>query len=262
MTHDPLLSPKLKLEQADRHINDVADQVRGFFQTGRFIETFLEPDPDGLRQIIKVRALKKLPFRIALTAADAISNMRSALDHLVQCLAIKNGGKIKGAAFPFAGDWKQVLESKTQQKISALSSEARQMILDLQPYPVSETEPDKGGNNKLWAMNKLRNVDIHQMIVPMGMVSVGHSASVSTQSHVGLNVIEAPVRFVFDERMTAEVMRVPGKAEDVSGRLIVRMDVGFGEIFPVAGVPLLMVLTDFREQTSSIVADAEKRFFS
>lgn len=261
--HSSLQIVRLKLQQAEKHIADVRALAAEFLGDGlNLVEVYLESDPDGLRQIIKARSLKKPPFRISLTASDAISNMRSALDYLVKCLAAKNGKSIKEAAFPFAGDWKQFESDGVQNKIRALNADAKRMIQNLQPFPVSEGEPDKGGNNKLWAMNKLRNVDIHEMVVPIGLASLGVNASVQSQGHLGRNVFQVPTRFGFEADGTAEVMRIPGKPEDVRGQVSLAIEVGFGEIFPVAGYPVLMVLGDFYGLTSQIVAEANQKFFA
>jgi hypothetical protein len=83
--------------------------------------------------------LKNVPPEVAPAVADAIANMRSALDHLAGCLAVKNGGKLKDASFPFAGDWKQFGEAKEQKRIASLSPTAQRMIRDFQPFRLDES---------------------------------------------------------------------------------------------------------------------------
>ncbi|MBS0253453.1 MAG: hypothetical protein JSR78_20530 [Proteobacteria bacterium] len=262
--NDKLLSPKLKIERANKHIVDATAQIITFLNTnGNLIETFMEPEPGGLRQIIKARFLKRPPPEIAGAVGDAISNLRSSLDHLVRCLAINHSGSPPyDAAFPFDKDRDKFESPGTQRKIAALSPEAQQMIRDLQPYAVSETEPEKGGNNMLWALNKLRNSDVHRLIAPIGMVTVGHKLNVQTRGHLGLNTIEAPKWVRFDEDMTAELMRVPGAASDIQGNLQTGIDIGFGDIEPVAGYPVLRVLHDFSNLAKRILLTFEQRFFT
>ena len=257
---DPLISPKSKLSRAQTLIEDVSRHADVFF-SGNLVEKFIEPEPGGARQIIKARFLKSVPPEVALVVADAIANMRSVLDHLAGCLAVKNGRELKDASFPFAGDWKQFGDAGVQKKIAALSPAARQMIRDFQPFRMDEAEPSKGGNNVLWALNKLRNTDMHDAIVPTALASLGHETSISTMTAVGYNVIEAPPRLVFGDDMVAELMRVPGNAEDIKGQAAFAFDFGFGDIDPVAGFPVSMVLNDFYNLVAKIVADAENQFF-
>ena len=113
----------------------------------------------------------------------------------------------------------------------------------------------------LWTLNKLRNSDVHRLISPLGMVSAGHNLQVQMRGHLGLNVIEAPKWVRFDENMTAEFMRVPGAASDIQGHLQTAIDIGFGEIDPVAGYPVTRVLHDFSNLASRIIRMFEERFF-
>jgi hypothetical protein len=103
---------------------------------------------------------------------------------------------------------------------------------------------------------------MHDAIVPAAIVSIGHNLSISTRGTLGYSVIQAPPRLIFGDDMTAELMRVPGNAENIRGEVGFAFDFGFGEVDPVAGYPVSMVLNDFNKLVDEIVTRAENEFFN
>lgn len=115
MSSDPLEGPKLKVERADTHISDVGDCIKQYFETCPYT-TFTELDASGEREFLKLRLTNPPPRKIAVVVGDVVHNLRSALDQLACCLAIKNGfPDASGTYFPFAAS-REIYESKIVQK--------------------------------------------------------------------------------------------------------------------------------------------------
>jgi hypothetical protein len=78
------------------------------------------------------------------------------LDHAVNASKVRLGDANLNAAFPF-GDDPDELERDIKRKCRGIAPEVISIIRGLQPY--------RGGNDDLWALNKLRNVKEHRLLI-------------------------------------------------------------------------------------------------
>lgn len=162
MTIDPLRNPKLKLERARTHIRDLDGLIRSFRESRPYRMTE-ESHPDGVNKNIKVKLVREIPSEIALTAADAVHNLRVSLDQLTCRLAEANGASsTSDTYFPF-GKNAQIFETEVRRKTKKLHPDAVLAIKRLKPY--------QGGNDLLWAVNALDVTDKHREIVAIGSIS-------------------------------------------------------------------------------------------
>lgn len=153
---DPLESPRLTVEHAKGHINEIETIVKSFFESKPYA-VFTKPDPlyPGY-QIEYVKIVKPLPARIPGLALDAVKNLRSALDQLGYAIAIADGKSGKHAHFPF-GDTAADVETRRGHRSKHIRKEIFDVMAAFKPYP--------GGNNALWRLNKLSNVSKHEDFV-------------------------------------------------------------------------------------------------
>jgi len=204
MNKDPLFSAKLKLEGAKRHIGDLAGHIKAFFGTEPYpIATSVEAEPEGPQQVLKVKITKPLSNEIYACAGDALHNLRSVLDHLACALAIQNGHSDPGKTeFPIVGGENWLDDPGTKKKIKLISAEANALIRDLKPY--------KGGDNILWALNRLRVTDTHKTVVPIGSALLGISGQmIMKPSGIGVHTFETPRWCRFNENMEALICASP-----------------------------------------------------
>ncbi len=92
MKSDPLRDPKLKVKWAKRHIHDLDQTVRSFIakKPWRVSEEADSESPENRIQVV-ASLRRELPDAISLGAADAVHNLRIALDQLTYRLAELNG---------------------------------------------------------------------------------------------------------------------------------------------------------------------------
>jgi hypothetical protein len=93
---------RLKIERANKHIQELCSVVTAFFQTDPY-RIDIENNPyRGLSQV-RFQFTGALPSEVPLIIGDAVHNLRSALD-LAVCHAISLGGgnPSKYTRFPFA----------------------------------------------------------------------------------------------------------------------------------------------------------------
>jgi hypothetical protein len=102
-------------------------------------------------------------FNVLATAGDVIQNLRSALDHLAYQLAQVGNPHVEPStlvSFPIAKSPKLYEEMKAR-KTQGMRQDAIDAIDALEPY--------KGGNEKLWFLHGLNNIDKHRLVLTVGL---------------------------------------------------------------------------------------------
>ena len=139
MTGPEFASCWLKIERAEEHFNTFYAELREWNETNPYSLVF-KPDPEGRRHGI-VANINGLPNfkRWALITGDCIHNLRSALDHLVYALAIRdNGGPVADAKairsiqFPIGSDAMEF--EKAASRVAALKPGTKTAIERIQSY--------------------------------------------------------------------------------------------------------------------------------
>lgn len=157
---DRLTLLRVKIERAKHHIKDLERaclDVRG--DTHQGYVPHLDPDT-GERHDVWTN-IPRYSFDILSIAGDVIHNLRSALDHLAYQLAIagSNATPSRRVEFPIAKDAK-TYETEKAGKVKGISPAAIEAIDKLKPY--------KGGNDILWRIHELDNIDKHRFIFTIG----------------------------------------------------------------------------------------------
>jgi hypothetical protein len=149
---------RLKIERAKKHIYDLKSEIATFYATDPYVsEIKLDPQTgDSVRYLTRC---DDVPLSISIIAGDAISNIRTALDHLAyQLVRVGTGksGPFKGVYFPITDDASE-LEAAIERKIKFARKEAKDAVRAIKPY--------KGGNWPLWHLHRLNNIDKHRLLV-------------------------------------------------------------------------------------------------
>jgi hypothetical protein len=95
----------------------------------------------------------EIPTRLAFIVADAIHNMRIALDYLMSALAAANGNADMQPTFPVCQDEEHLRKHRS---IKAVSKMARGFIERQQPYLT--------GCDRLWWLHRLDIIDKHRKL--------------------------------------------------------------------------------------------------
>src|SRR5438128_8008029 len=129
--------------------------------------TRIKSRPSAIRTreslIYYVSNIQPVPNPIALMAGDAIQNMMSALDHLAYQLVCASTNddppNPNWIYFPIQDDATKY-EAKKLGKIQG----ARQTAIDA----IDAIKPYKGGNDLLWMLYRLNNVEKHRLLFTVG----------------------------------------------------------------------------------------------
>src|SRR5712692_6108746 len=109
-------------------------------------------------------ALPTISFDAVCLAGDIVHNLRAALDHLAQQLALLgcptlNDKELRQIEFPIAETLCKY-EADKARKVKGMRPEAIEAIDRLRPY--------KDGNHALWRLHELDNIDKHRTLFTFG----------------------------------------------------------------------------------------------
>lgn len=163
---------QIKIERAKKHLRDLAPIVTSLAHTH-----ILTPDPNtGVPPnpvlIFGQNTFQKVPtlsIDTVTIAGDVVHNLRSALDYLAQQLvfvgmecapvAPLSPAELRQIKFPIA-ETPEKYESEKARKTKRMLPEAIEAIDRLKPY--------KGGNDALWRLHELDNIDKHRSLFTIG----------------------------------------------------------------------------------------------
>jgi hypothetical protein len=157
-----LVQIQVKVKRAHHHLKEfdtLAESFRGKYSSiavGQLdFKGTVGPAFAGLPDI---RTYPIASFELLAVAGDIIQNLRSSLDHLVYHLVEVGTRQTPGdnTGFPIVRDPKDY-ESAKARKVKGARPEAIKAIDTLKPY--------KGGNDALWRLHDLSNMDKHRFIV-------------------------------------------------------------------------------------------------
>jgi hypothetical protein len=153
--HDRWALVQVKIERAKKHLLELESEV-GTYKHKKLTVVIAEPNPYTGERFNMV-GLPELPFNVLPTAGDVVHNLRSALDYLAYQLVRFGSGKepSRRVEFPIAKD-KAAYESDSPRKVEGMRPEAIEAIDRLKPY--------KGGNETLWRIHELDNIDKHRSL--------------------------------------------------------------------------------------------------
>lgn len=191
MTADESLAQiRQKIGRATRHISDLDIEIKAFLS--RLPQPYIPEarrDPRTRAMVYYASAdVPETPLAISLIAGDAIQNIRSTLDHLAYHLFMigsRGGATGRHVYFPVS-ESAEKYRREAPGKVKGMRQDAIKAINALKPY--------KGGNDLLWSLHRLSNIDKHRMLITTGAAHVAHTMTPSMRKafETGLNRIGRP----------------------------------------------------------------------
>jgi hypothetical protein len=144
-----------KLNRAKKHLCDL-ERMHKAYVDSRPIEV------KGNEWASWVESIKEPEADFATVIGDILQNLVSALDHLAYqlvCVEKNREDHFNYVYFPIEGS-EAVYNKK---KLSKLNG-ARQAAIDA----IDQIKPFKGGNDVLWRLHELNNIDKHRLLITVG----------------------------------------------------------------------------------------------
>jgi hypothetical protein len=258
--HDRLDLIAVKVERAQEHLASLSAEVQLYLESKPYAVS-AKRDPESRRLIYFVASVRPTPQRLSALLGDTIHNLRSALDHLVYQIVWVGTGKSPSSHvyFPIADDRTKYLEQR------------RRQLKGAQPAAVATLDalnPYKGGNDELWQLHKLNNVDKHRVLITAGSafqsVNIGAHMGREMRKHLALSPMgekfsEMPLLDLFirpADRMfplkADDELFIDGPDAELNDKLEFRFEVAFGEPGVAFGVPIVETLASLVKLVASI----------
>lgn len=160
---NPLYSSVYCVSHAKRRLNELIGIVDDFVNTNP-CKSVIEHDANTSEHVLKIKLIKPMPSEIPGIVFDALNNLRSALDHAGFAVSRASGSRGKHSHFPFGDCLNEVIaRSKGKGRSRDIPESIFNIMVNCEPY--------LGGNNALWALNKLCNRNKHEIIIPFVTMS-------------------------------------------------------------------------------------------
>ncbi|MBA5865836.1 MAG: hypothetical protein GDA67_03955 [Nitrospira sp. CR1.3] len=255
----------VKVDRAKEHLATISADLRAYLDSKPYA-VGAKRAPDTRRLIYSVAGVRPTPLRISAVLGDAIHNLRSALDHLAYQLVWVGSGKKPSSHvyFPIADDRARYIEQRRQQ-LKGATPTAIATLDALMPY--------KGGNDALWRLHKLNNVDKHRVLLTAGSafrsVNIGAHMSREMQKHLasppmadkfsGMPAVDLflrPADRLFPLK-TGDELLIDGPDAEMNDKLEFRFEVAFGEQDIAFGDPIVETLTSMVQLVEDILPKFE-----
>jgi hypothetical protein len=160
MTDNPLLSCRIKIDRARKHLLDL-DQAIDALNRDHAHEVIPEDQPDQITRIYRLRVIKRIDYQLAPFIGDAIHNLSSALDALAVSLVKRHPpvseGVLRVTYFPIKEEGPK-FSGADETFFERIGKEAADIIKRVEPYP--------GGKGELLCgVRYLNRIDKHRAIL-------------------------------------------------------------------------------------------------
>lgn len=240
---------KLKVKRADQHISNLNEMLNSILKTdfyGFVVEKDENTDKNSLHFLLK----PSLSEDTGLIMGDAIHNLRSALDNLWWELVDRYGGICdQNTFFPITKTEKNFEKTIKDRGIESLSSDIAGLLRkNIKPY--------RGGNDPLYALNELNNINKHRLLIPI-------YSNVEFRGVTG-NIGTAKFRnssFVLGQDAIMSFPEITEKYEfQHNGNP--RLTIVFGEKQPFEFEPIIPTLQNLSILVSGIVQNVENTYLA
>jgi hypothetical protein len=167
-SQDRLILIQVKVEAAKKHLRNLAADILALDHVvilARDPDTGMPPHPITLLHPNNFKKVPALPFNVVAMAGDVVHNLRAALDHLayhlvavgMECAPVMplTDVEMRQIEFPIA-ETLEKYEADKARKVKRMLTEAVEAIDRYKPY--------KGGNDALWRIHELDNIDKHRTL--------------------------------------------------------------------------------------------------
>ena len=162
MTH-PLDGCRAKIERANKHIQDLESALKTFAEGDAYKVGSQYDAKAGILSIV-FADVRDLPPEVSIVVGEALYQQRSALDHLVWQLVLRNNRTPPAkSGFPIFTTV-QGYETRSPSMIEGIGPSAAARIKALQPFHRGAARQ----SDPLWSLQELYNTDKHRLLLIMG----------------------------------------------------------------------------------------------
>ena len=236
-------SPKRRIARAKKHFNDLVVEVDTFVKSNPCANVV---DDDGTNCTHKFKLVKPLPNDLSDLAVDCTDSLRSALDQVGYASAVSAGcADPKSTYFPFAGSLAE-LDNVIARRCRDLPPDIVTLFRGFQPY--------KGGDDLLWAMNRVRVANQHKILTGTALANQSFNMLIGEMT-MGAGGFIGPGRWNNAKQEIVYAISKSGTKFDYKGQF--SFFITFWEVEILAGQEVLTVLHALIGKVEGIVGATE-----
>jgi hypothetical protein len=251
---------RIKTKRAKEHIIDLESEIKSFFDTKPYV-IGTKRNPQTRQLIYYLVSVLDVPERIAAITGDILQNLRSALDHLAYALFMvgprgASGSPASHIYFPIYDDAVEYA-TKSVGKIRGMRQDAIDAINAVKPY--------KGGNDTIWLLHRLNNIDKHRFVILVGSafrsMDLGAIAFWDMAEFDPALADMDPIHAFFgptDRQFPLKVgdeLFIDAPDAKVKEKLQFCFDIAFGEPGIIEGAPLIETLHGMADLVDHLLTD-------
>jgi hypothetical protein len=235
----PFETSRRKIAWAEKRLEELYWELQRFQQREPY-KKVIEDDPEHSSNVVhKMVLTEQIPDSTLNLAAEIVSSLRTALDNAMFDVALAGGETDpRSAAFPFAGTIKDM--PKALGRCKDVPAPIHSLCCGLQPY--------QGGNDALWALNKLSNADKHRILHAFGTGVVRAGASLH-----GTGYFSMPDPHVWDSSKDEMLIIQLGRDTTYEYHFDFRIFVAFADETGLVGQNVLQTLAAVAASTQCAV---------
>ena len=238
-------SIQLKVDRAQRHINSLGEEITKFLDTQPFkVATRAHPQLP-YATVFYLESAADIPTDLPIIAGDVIQNLRSALDHLAWQLVEASGGiGDTGTGFPIFDRALFKSQKEEERFFTRKIGGMRQEIQDA----IRNTSPFKGGNDILWAIHNINNIDKHRLLITVGFTTPKFAVKAG-QFHATF-----PLAGWYPLEVGETIVTIPRELEPIEYPEFL-FEMVLGEAGPFQDKPLLDMLQTMHDEVENLTRD-------
>ncbi|MFN2576476.1 MAG: hypothetical protein ABR607_02170 [Pyrinomonadaceae bacterium] len=246
---DPFETSKECIAWAKDHITETERELRNFTKDRDAYAVIVDRDSDATYRLLKLVLRKPMPRALNGHVADTANNLRAALDKSICAVASLCGLPTHTTYFPIAKTETE-FDNALNGRCGKLPQDIRNLVRGFEPY--------KGGNDALWALNKLTGANKHGILKPIALANLNFQLS---GEHTGLPA-QFPRTPKWDSAKQEMVLaRVPKTSTVPDAKFTINFEyeflIAFNEIELIDGEPVMPALCHFFSVVESIVMAIE-----
>ncbi len=214
---------------------------------------FIDKESQPGQDIYKTRFTEPLPNMLPCILFDAVNNLRAVLDQsgYASALARRQKPAPKNTAFPFGDDPAGLDNAVFGYKVCKdCPPEITALFLSFCPY--------KGGNDPLWALNKLCNTQKHCTLVPFAIANASATFYSEIDHGGSISYVTSPLStygWNAAKREMTLMSMPPGKQADIRGSF--SFSVAIDGVETVGGKATSIVLDAMSRIVESVLVATE-----
>ena len=241
-----------KIQRANKHIADIHEMGLAFGRHPDCYTARIDNDAESGQNFFCIEIREDLfpADEIALTAGDAMHNLRSALDLMFYQVVLNHGGApTRWNTFPVR-DTREALINHWLN--SALKQ--KQVTPELGSFIVDVIKPYAAGNHSLWALHQMNISDKHEFFVPaLKLVAI---VNISLEDDTGRAIGRSG--YAMDESCRIRLTDANDRKVTIKNKGHATVSVIFGPDTLFENNPICMTLSGISEEVTRTVEAFER----